>query len=742
MFRWRFSTHTATPAHKALSDSPERLARLPRDKRLVNIVGSVVKTGGLTVDAGILKRELEAAGYAVQVHPWNVRELPDAHLSIFIERLPQHLLSFSLKIWFIPNTECMAADLEVLEKSADRADLVLCKTRTALSSFRKHLPETRVRYIGFETPDAGEPQDDGQRAPEFLHVAGRGAHSHRGTEALVRAWRPSWPTLHITAIDPTLPMRRVLEAAPANVKVYAAELTPTQLSELRARCRYAVQPSQAEGWGHAAREAMLAGCATIVSEAEGLLDLPDTAVVRVRSSAPRTRRYLADLCHPTPVEITRAVEELLALSTPQRLELAAAGRAAVLEGNAAFRSTFRMLLRQAGPPAVLPRRAPGELRILWLAYSYARLGGGELAAHFNAKTMCEQGARVRFVSNFATPHLPFELPDRMDVVWLGKRDEDVHRYANVALPDLAQLVRDFDANLVMCGAGDRASGWLPHVLKTSPVPVGIYCCGHDETDVVPRDARVLFWLTPTKALADRVTHGAPRIVVCPYTPRLEAAAMMNPSAQGIGLVNRWKSPGLMRGLAQANPGRRFLSLQGGWGAQSNDWPRNVECLPHMKNIGDFYSRLRVALVPWEGETFSLAGVEAQAAGVPIVAIDIPPLRESLGDGALFCPPTVEAFSAALRKLDDPAFHADMSQRARANVARYDMARDVRAFLERVPEFLAAPWSPPAQKVEPISETRRFRHMFKDFRSSVPAPPPAPEAPTQGTQSWGWGRRRT
>lgn len=358
-----------------------------------------------------------------------------------------------------------------------------------------------------------------------------------------------------------------------------------------------------------------------------------------------------------------------------------------------------------------------DLRVLWFSYCYCRLGGGELAAHFIAREMCRQGAHVRFVSGYATPHLPFVLEDRMSAVWCGRTDADVSAYT-VPFPDVGKLAKDFGADLVVVGAGDLAAKWLHHVVNTSPVPVGVYCCGHDETDVLSADATVLFWFTPTQALADRVTHGAPRIVVCPYTRRMEAQGNTSADAQHIGLVNRAKSADLVRGIANANRGRRFLGLQGGWGAQGTDWPGNVECLSQTQNIGEFYSRLRVLLVPWAGETFSLSGVEAQAAGVPIVAIDIPPLREALGVGALFCQPTVESFSAALKKLDDPVLYDKMSELARLNAARHDMAGDVREMLAKIRELLPT-WSPaPQNRARPHQEKRRSFAFDLGFKKAT------------------------
>lgn len=316
------------------------------------------------------------------------------------------------------------------------------------------------------------------------------------------------------------------------------------------------------------------------------------------------------------------------------------------------------------------------MRVLWLAPRYCWLGGGEVALHFIAQEMCRRGAKVRVVSGFAEPRLPFPLPEGMDVLWLGKDDRQVLA-VNAPFPDVNALAKDFDADVVL-----TYCEWLIPTLKTCERPVGVYCCSigtYEEVAAAGVAERAAFWLMPSKGLAAQVLAKVPKLVVYPYTPRAETFAVRRSDAQHIGLVNRAKGQERVQALARANPTRKFLGLQGGWGAQGSNWPVNVECLPQTMRMGEFYERLRVLLVPSE-ETFSLSGVEAQAAGVPVVALDTPILRESLGDGAIFCPPTVEAFDAALKRLDDPVEYAKRSLLARTNAARYDLATEVERFM--------------------------------------------------------------
>lgn len=72
------------------------------------------------------------------------------------------------------------------------------------------------------------------------------------------------------------------------------------------------------------------------------------------------------------------------------------------------------------------------------------------------------------------------------------------------------------------------------------------------------------------------------------------------------------------------------------------------------------------------EGFGLPPLEAMACGAPVVAGDIPVLREVLGDAAQFAPPTdAEALAGAMaRVLSDPALRAQLVAHGRQQAARF------------------------------------------------------------------------
>ena len=88
-------------------------------------------------------------------------------------------------------------------------------------------------------------------------------------------------------------------------------------------------------------------------------------------------------------------------------------------------------------------------------------------------------------------------------------------------------------------------------------------------------------------------------------------------------------------------------------------------------LAALHSGATAAIVPSLAEGFGLAAVEAAACGAPVIASDIGPHREALGDAALyFAPGDASALAAALeRVLGAPEERAELGRRGRAAAAR-------------------------------------------------------------------------
>lgn len=120
----------------------------------------------------------------------------------------------------------------------------------------------------------------------------------------------------------------------------------------------------------------------------------------------------------------------------------------------------------------------------------------------------------------------------------------------------------------------------------------------------------------------------------------------------IGMVNfhEMKNPHVFFEMARRFPDLKFLGLKGGYGEQLIEDCPNVEILENTEHIGrDFYSRLRLLLVPSMYESFGRVAVEAAAQGVPTIASPTPGLKEALGCYGVFADPKdIDSWEKAIK----------------------------------------------------------------------------------------------
>ncbi|NSL54033.1 glycosyltransferase family 4 protein [Uliginosibacterium aquaticum] len=89
-------------------------------------------------------------------------------------------------------------------------------------------------------------------------------------------------------------------------------------------------------------------------------------------------------------------------------------------------------------------------------------------------------------------------------------------------------------------------------------------------------------------------------------------------------------------------------------------------------LSELYASARYLAFPSHYEGFGLPVLEAQCHGLPVIASDIPVLREVAGEGALYFPVgDANALAHCMKTLhDDDALFADLSRKARVNASRF------------------------------------------------------------------------
>jgi glycosyltransferase involved in cell wall biosynthesis len=122
----------------------------------------------------------------------------------------------------------------------------------------------------------------------------------------------------------------------------------------------------------------------------------------------------------------------------------------------------------------------------------------------------------------------------------------------------------------------------------------------------------------------------------------------------------WKAEEVRREIAQA---------------ESEGWAVHLGYVGAAE-LAALYGGAELVALPSFYEGFGLPAVEALRAGAPLVASDIPVLREVAGDAALYAPPDQPDLWADRigELLADPALREEMRRRGRERAGRFDWAR--------------------------------------------------------------------
>jgi glycosyltransferase involved in cell wall biosynthesis len=122
-------------------------------------------------------------------------------------------------------------------------------------------------------------------------------------------------------------------------------------------------------------------------------------------------------------------------------------------------------------------------------------------------------------------------------------------------------------------------------------------------------------------------------------------------------LNENKGSGIMYELARRMPDVEFLAVEGGHGTQIMPPPdlNNVEFVPHsddMKN--NVWSKTRILLMPSVYESYGMAGIEANASGIPVICHPTDGLKEAQGPFGLYVDrDDIDTYESEIRRLLDP-----------------------------------------------------------------------------------------
>ncbi len=269
-----------------------------------------------------------------------------------------------------------------------------------------------------------------------------------------------------------------------------------------------------------------------------------------------------------------------------------------------------------------------------------------------------------------------------------------HSYAHLALelPPGRVVVTCHDVDAfrdLVPGARSRnlvRSAMSRHILSGLRRAAWITCDTHATRDQL---------LSNHLAQADRVSvvHNGVDPAFCPHPNESADTALANmlgrragesPEVLHVGSTIARKRIqdvlGIFAKLRARIPTLRLLRVGGVFTGEQHritrklDLTSSIDVLPRLDRslLAAVYRRARVVIQPSEAEGFGLPIVEAMASGTPVVASDIPALREVGGTAAEYCPVgDVEAWS---RKLFELMNEAEYERRGRREACLQQASR--------------------------------------------------------------------
>ena len=279
----------------------------------------------------------------------------------------------------------------------------------------------------------------------------------------------------------------------------------------------------------------------------------------------------------------------------------------------------------------------------------------------------------------------------LEHVFVRRREADLFHYFDVTGPVLAprrRFVATVHDTAFVHGFAPRSSVYkrrlYPWALAQASALVAVSQFAKDE-------AVRYFGVNPAKIA---VVHSGPGLFSGggEAMPRLEREE--KPLLLYVGNLGGNKNlPFLVRSFQRAEVPARLL-LAGRARGGLTELRRAIDAAPSrdrieiLSEVSDeeletLYRSALALLLPSVYEGFGFTALEAMARGCPVLASDIPALREVAGSGSLLLPVDDEgAWAAAIRRVvGDDEVRADLRARGAATVARYSWEKTARGVLD-------------------------------------------------------------
>lgn len=249
-----------------------------------------------------------------------------ADVSIHLEVVESRLLATAPKNILVPNPEWFSPNWKRFIPSFNQ---IWCKTHETERIFGQM--SKNCVYTSFTSRDHYLPEISKDKI--FFH--NRGKSSHKGTNAVLTAWRDLFGKMYINSFI-KLPGKKGLI-------INTTRLSENDLKVIMNSCLFHVCPSEVEGFGHYINEAKSTGAIVLTTNAAPMNELVSKEFGRL---VPITRTGVHNLGvtnYISPMELTLIMNDILHLSEKELSLMSGKARQSYLDNDKYFRNKVREL---------------------------------------------------------------------------------------------------------------------------------------------------------------------------------------------------------------------------------------------------------------------------------------------------------------------------------------------------------------------------------------------------------------
>lgn len=288
------------------------------------------------------------------------------------------------------------------------------------------------------------------------------------------------------------------------------------------------------------------------------------------------------------------------------------------------------------------------MKILWIIYAYPPQlnGGAEKYTHHLNKYLIRQGHTVCVC--VPPEYMGYKYTNGYyEGVLMSIADTKKERDALVEWSDVVMTHLDFTMATMLYIRSYRPVVWVSHNSHFTSFE-----------DIKWNDnASIIYNCNKMKEMGDKI-YSNNSMVLHPPISLDKPYSLIPPNASKhkyITLLNvsEYKGGKILKEIAKRLPNYSFLAVQGGYGVQEGNFPRNVKVVKHTVDVQKIYDQTRIILMPSRYESWGMVASEAMQNGIPVIASPCYGLEENLAWAGTYADlDNIEQWVEAIKAFDN------------------------------------------------------------------------------------------